>query len=166
MKTDTAKKIVTIEALLPLVEQLRATGKTIVTANGCFDIDHAGHVDGLEWAGKQGDVLIVGLNSDRSVRENKGGKRPILPEAERTRALAGFEAVDYVFVFDTKGPISWIERLRPNIHVKGPDSDKSPAFEPEKAAVEAHGGEVRLAPRVYNRSTTSIIDKVLATYEE
>lgn len=166
MKTDTAKKVTTLSDLLPIAQKLKAEGKTIVTTNGCFDIAHAGHVDSLEWAANQGDVLIVGLNSDHSVKENKGDQRPVLPEGERARMLAAFASVDYVFIFNQKSPTDWIKELKPDIHVKGPGSDKSAAFEGEKKIIESCGGKVLLAPLTFNRSTTSIIERVIAIYPQ
>jgi rfaE bifunctional protein nucleotidyltransferase chain/domain len=146
-------KIVRLNAITRIAAAARRNGKRVVTTNGCFDILHIGHVRNLTWARAQGDLLIVGLNADASVRAQKGPERPIVPARERAFVLAGLGAVDYVFVFSGKSPIPWLRRVRPAIHVKGRGSERSPAFEPE--------GRVVLAPYVPGRSTTNIIEKVL-----
>ena len=125
-----------------------------------------GHIDSFEWAKAQGDVLVVGVNSDASVRENKGDLRPIQDEANRARVLAGLEAIDYIFIFDEKSPAEWLPKLRPDVHVKGAGSERDPAFSGEKALVESFGGEMRLAPQTEGYSTTKIIEKVLRVYKK
>ncbi len=159
-------KIKTLEELVPLVEELRAAGKRIVTTNGCFDIIHPGHVDSFEWAREQGDVLIVGVNSDASVRENKGDLRPIQSEASRARVLAGLGAIDHVFIFDEKSPAKWLPKLRPHVHIKGAGSEREPAFAGEKALVESFSGVMRLSPQTPGHSTTNIIEKILRVYKK
>ena len=159
-------KIKTRSEIIDLAKRFRADGKKIVTTNGCFDIIHPGHVANLEFARSQGDVLIVGVNSDASVRTGKGDKRPIVPERNRALVLAGLGAVDYVFIFDEKSPIAWIPELRPHVHIKGAGSETSPAFAGEKAVVEKAGGEMRIAPAVAGLSTTNIIEEVLKKYRE
>lgn len=166
MPNSTRSKIKTLAELVPLVEELRTRGKHIVTTNGCFDIIHPGHIDSFEWAKAQGDVLVIGVNSDASVRQNKGDLRPIQDEASRARVLAGLEAIDYVFIFDEKSPASWLPKLCPNVHVKGAGSEGDPAFAGERALVESFGGEMRLAPQTPGYSTTNIIDKILHIYKK
>jgi len=166
MKMNTADKMKTVQELTVLVLEIKAQGRKVVTTNGCFDILHPGHVESFEWAKDQGDALIVGINSDRSVRENKGTARPIVSEDDRARVLAALQAVDYVFIFDEESPRSWLSILRPDVHVKGEGSEESLAFVPEKQAVEEGGGEVRLAPRFPGRSTTGIIETVLERYRQ
>lgn len=166
MTMSTTDKIKTIQELTALVPEIRARGRKVVTTNGCFDILHPGHVQSFEWAKDHGDVLMVGINSDLSVGKNKGSARPIVPEGDRARVLAGLQAVDYVFIFDDESPLSWIRSLRPDIHVKGQGSERSPAFDGEKRAVEEGGGEVRLAPHYEDRSTTGIIERVLERYRK
>lgn len=152
-------KIKTLPELVVLVSALKAQGKIIVTTNGCFDIMHAGHVQALEWTKAQGDVLIVGLNTDRSVQENKGSLRPIISEQERATVMAAIGPVDYVFLFDEQTPVEWITLLRPDVHVKS--SDYTLAQIIERDAVEKSGGQVRLAPRFGEHSTSKIIEKIL-----
>lgn len=154
-------KIKTISELVHIVRKLKRSGKRIVSTNGCFDIIHPGHVSNLEWAKAKGDVLIVGINSDASIRALKGSKRPIVSARDRARVLAGLEAVDYVFVFGGLSPIPWIVRIEPDLHVKGYASVHSPAFPPEERAVKEHGGKVILAPQIGGRSTTGIIERIL-----
>ena len=161
---STRTKIKSFEDLLRTVAGLKTEGKTIVSTNGCYDILHPGHSAGLEWAREQGDILIVGLNSDRSVASIKGSKRPILPQMSRAQNLAAFAAIDYVFVFDDTSPIGWVTQLRPDIHVKGTGSELAPAFAAEKQAVESGGGEMRLAPLMPGISTTDIINTILERY--
>lgn len=161
---DTQGKIVAHADLLAIVKTHRENGKRIVSTNGCYDILHPGHLDTFQWARRQGDVLIVALNSDASVRLNKGEKRPIVPEGDRAHLIAGLTAIDYVFLFDDKSPIEALAALAPDIHVKGAGSEGSVAFEEEKRRIEAWGGEVRLAPFIEGRSTTSIIDRIVEKY--
>lgn len=162
MNTD--KKVVSLDEAVHIAAEARASGQRVVTINGCFDILHPGHIAQFEWAKGQGDLLIVGVNSDSSVQENKGPLRPIVSQDDRARMLAALQATDYVFVFDGKSPIPWLERIRPHVHVKGQGSELSPAFAPEKAAVEACGTEVRLAPAVPGKSTTGIVEEILRRY--
>ena len=114
-------KILSIEELLPRVRSLQAAGKSVVFTNGCFDILHAGHVDYLYRARDAGDALVVGLNSDRSVREIKEKGRPILEQGHRAAVLAGLGCVDFVIIFDAPDPLELILALRPNVLVKGAD---------------------------------------------
>ena len=146
-----------IDALLAERERLRDEGKNVVFTNGCFDILHPGHVDYLAFARNQGDVLVVGLNSDRSTKMNKGPVRPFVPEQDRARVLAALEVVDYVVLFDTKEPKPLIERLLPDVLVKGEDWAH---FVSGREAVEASGGRVVLAPLVKGRSTTNIVERI------
>lgn len=162
----THRKVTTLSALLPLVADVKAQGKRVVTTNGCFDIIHPGHTDYLEWARNQGDVLIVGINSDASVRKLKGPLRPIVSEGDRAKVLAALAAVDYVFVFGEDTPREWMEQLRPDVHVKGAESEKSPLFAAEKQRIEEYGGELRLAPQIPERSSTSIIDRIRRAYTD
>lgn len=158
------RKIKTLEEIVEIAEKAHQNGDSVVTTNGCFDILHSGHVDNLEWCKGQGQILIVGVNSDESVRTNKDPKRPINAAEDRARVLAGQGAVDYVFIFDTDGPIPWIERIKPNVHVKGAGAETHPKFQPEEKAVKRNGGEVRLAPKIEGRSTTDNIETILTRY--
>src|SRR5262245_10859980 len=119
---------------------MRQLGRRIVFTNGCFDILHVGHVRSLIDARSRGDILVVGINSDRSVAALKGPQRPAVPEQERVEILCALAAVDYVTIFDEQTADRLLEQLRPDIHAKG--SDYTPETVPERETVEAYGGEV------------------------
>lgn len=157
---NASDKIVTRTHMLEVRETLRVEGRTLVFTNGCFDILHAGHVDYLSFARKQGDALIVGLNSDASVKRNKGEDRPINNEDDRAYVLAALEAVDYVVIFDDDEPAPLIADIIPDILVKGEDWAH---YVSGREIVEANGGRVVLARLVEGRSTTSVIDRILST---
>ena len=144
------------EAILRFGREKR-NGRVVFT-NGCFDLLHPGHVQSLEAARALGDILIVGINSDRSTRELKGEGRPILPELERAEVLAGLECVDGVVIFDEKTPQQIIGNLVPDVLVKGSDWPADQIVGREE--VEAAGGKVVLAPVVPGYSTTAILQKV------
>jgi rfaE bifunctional protein nucleotidyltransferase chain/domain len=151
-------KVGSIEDLVPLREYYRAQGKTVVWTNGCFDVVHAGHVQSLAAARKEGDVLVVGVNSDASVRSLKGEGRPVFSVAERTTVLSALEAVDHVVVFDDLTPIPSLERLRPDVHCKGADYEGKPL--PEAETVRAYGGRIAFLPLVPGLSTTSTLGRL------
>jgi len=138
-------------------KRLRAEGKTLVFTNGCFDILHAGHVDYLTFARDQGDVLVVGLNSDASVRKNKGEHRPVVPEKDRAKILAAFETVDYVVIFDEDEPEHLISEILPDVLVKGEDWAH---YVSGREIVEQNGGRIVLAPLTKGRSTSDIIERI------
>ena len=141
-----------------LRNQYREKNRTIVFTNGCFDILHAGHVRYLTEAKKLGDVLIVGLNSDASVRKLKGAGRPVNSAADRAEVLAGLRAVDHVVVFEEDTAEELVRRLRPDIYVKG--GDYSLDRLPESAIVASYGGQTVLVPMLEGRSTTQVIRKM------
>lgn len=151
-------KIKSLNEIVDIVNKLRKDGKKIVTTNGCFDILHIGHIRYLREAKKLGDVLIVGVNSDKSIKKIKGGNRPIIPENERMEILAALECVDFVFLFDDLNPIKWINKLKPDIHVKGGDYTIDKII--ERNAVESYGGKIMLVGKVEGISTTDIIKKI------
>ncbi len=142
-----------------VLRRLRAQRKKVVFTNGCFDILHVGHIRYLRKAKALGDVLIVGLNTDRSVRQIKGEKRPIVPEKERAEVLSALEFVDYVVFFDEPDPLGLIEHLKPQVLVKGADWPKDRIIGRE--LVEKIGGKVVRIPLIPGASTTGIIEKVL-----
>jgi bifunctional protein rfaE, domain II len=146
------------------VKQLQENGKKVVFTNGVFDILHIGHLTYLEEARGLGDVLIVGVNSDRSVKTNKGDKRPINPEKNRAEMLLGLKFVDFTVIFDEKTPENLLDLLKPDIHVKGGDYKKEDL--PETEIVEKNGGEVKILSFVDNISTTEIINKIIDVYSE
>jgi D-beta-D-heptose 7-phosphate kinase / D-beta-D-heptose 1-phosphate adenosyltransferase len=129
-----------------------------VLTNGCFDILHSGHIAYLNGAKALADVLVVGLNTDASVRRLKGTGRPINPLEERAQVLAGLSSVDHVVAFDEDTPSELARAVRPHVFAKGGDYTRERM--PEATVVEALGGEVRILPYVRDRSTTSIIERV------
>ena len=143
-------------------KRLKEQGKTVVFTNGSFDILHAGHVDYLAFASAQGDALIVGLNSDASVRRYKGEKRPINREEDRAKVLAAQESVTFVVVFDEDEPQELIAELMPDVLVKGEDWAH---YVSGREIVEANGGRIVLAPLVKGLSTTSMIHRILDAYQ-
>ena len=150
-------KILDVEAMQAAREAFRTEGKCMVFTNGCFDILHTGHVDYLAFARRQGDALIVGLNSDASVKRNKGEKRPINAEQDRAYVLAAIECVDFVVLFDEDEPVSLIEKVIPDVLVKGEDWAH---YVSGREVVEAHGGKVVLAKMVEGKSTTDTIGRI------
>lgn len=132
----------------------------VVFTNGCFDILHLGHVEYLEAASQLGDVLVVGLNSDASVRQLKGPTRPVLPQEARARILAALEFVEAVIIFDEETPEKLIEALRPDVLVKGGDYTEDQIA--GASLVRAYGGEVVILPYIPGYSTTSLIQKICA----
>jgi len=149
------------DALAAFVREARAAGRRIVFTNGVFDILHPGHVRYLQAARRHGDLLIVGLNSDASVRRNKGPERPINPEGERAEVLEALACVDAVSVFDEDTPADIIRRVQPDILVKGADWPADQIV--GRDTVEARGGRVILEPVEQGHSTTSIVDRVRQT---
>lgn len=155
-------KILTWEALKEEVDRLRAGGKKIAFTNGCFDILHVGHVRYLKKAKSLGDILIIGLNTDRSVKTIKGEKRPIVPEKERAEVLSALEFVDYVVFFNEPDPLRLIEALKPDVLVKGADWSKGRIVGRE--IVENLGGRVVRVPMVPGASSTGLIAKIKKVY--
>lgn len=140
-------------------DRLHAEGRKIVFTNGCFDILHRGHVTYLEFARAQGDALVVGLNSDASVRRNKGPSRPINNEEDRASVISALRAVDGVVIFDEDEPRDLIAAVLPDVLVKGRDWAH---YVSGRDIVEAHGGRVVLADMVDGKSTTNTIERVLS----
>jgi D-beta-D-heptose 7-phosphate kinase/D-beta-D-heptose 1-phosphate adenosyltransferase len=151
-------RIVSVEELHARLEGRRRAGQRVVFTNGCFDLLHAGHLQLLSFARAQGDVLVVGINSDRGIRLIKGEERPIYPAAERARLLAALEMVDYVVVFDHPRAEQVIRDVRPDVLVKG--SDWRGQRVDGQEFVESHGGHVVLAPLLEGYSTTATIERV------
>jgi D-beta-D-heptose 7-phosphate kinase/D-beta-D-heptose 1-phosphate adenosyltransferase len=147
-----------VPTLLGRLEAHRRAGQRIVLTNGCFDILHSGHITYLNAAKAQGDVLVVGLNTDAGVRRLKGAARPINPLEERAQVLAGLSSVDHVVAFDENTPAELARAVRPHVFVKGGDYTLDRM--PEAEVVRALGGEVRILPYVRDRSTTSVIERV------
>jgi rfaE bifunctional protein nucleotidyltransferase chain/domain len=157
-----AQKIKTLEEIIQLRAHFRKLGKKLVFTNGCFDILHVGHIRYLNKARSLGDVLVVGVNSDRSVREIKGQSRPIVSELERAEVLAAFASVDFVFIFDEPTPKHVIEAIVPDVLVKGADWDISEIV--GRDTVEKAGGVVLNLPLIEGSSTTEIVRKVFERF--
>ncbi len=153
-----ADKIVPRERLGPALARLRGRG-TVVFTNGCFDLLHVGHLRLLESAAREGDVLIVGLNRDASVRRLKGPGRPLLPFEERARLVAALEVVDAVVGFDADTPADLVAEIAPDVLVKG--GDWTPGTVVGREVVEARGGRIVLVPVVPDRSTTALVRRIL-----
>ncbi len=152
-------KIKVLDELEEILNRHRKENKKIVFTNGCFDILHVGHIEYLKFSRKQGDVLVIGLNTDRSVREQKGDKRPFVSEDERARLISALEDVDYVILFDDLTPEKLIRRVKPDVLVKGEDWKEKGVVGRE--FVESYGGKVILAPLVKDVSTTDIVSRIL-----
>jgi D-beta-D-heptose 7-phosphate kinase/D-beta-D-heptose 1-phosphate adenosyltransferase len=156
----TTNKVLGLEAVVQELDYRRRLGQRVVFTNGCFDVLHAGHVQYLQEARSQGDVLVVGLNSDASVRSLKGNTRPVQPLAARSLVLASLQAVDFVTVFEDATPMHLIQAIRPDVLVKGADYSKEEVVGSE--FVESYGGRIHLATLHHGHSTTNIIERMRA----
>ena len=158
----TNAKIKTLEEMAQIRQELRQNGRKLVFTNGCFDILHVGHVRYLSQARALGDALVVAVNSDQSVRENKGDGRPIVPENERAEVLSALACVDYVFIFDEATPQRIIDIIVPDVLIKGADWEIGAIV--GRDTVQAAGGVVRNIPLTEGSSTSGIISKVLERF--
>ncbi len=140
----------------------REQGEQIAFTNGCFDLLHVGHARYLETARSYGDLLVIGINSDASVRDLKGEERPLVPQDERAELLAHLACVDYVTIFDEERPDALIEIVQPAVHVKG--GDYNPETLPEAQTVLKYGGRIEIVPLVEGRSTTNVIARIRELY--
>ncbi|MBB6002961.1 D-glycero-beta-D-manno-heptose 1-phosphate adenylyltransferase [Arcicella rosea] len=154
----TENKIVSLEEAIKRTEDWQKEGKKIVFTNGCFDIVHLGHIDYLEKARNLGDKLILGLNTDASVKRLKGETRPVVNEYARSRMMAAFEFIDAVILFDEPTPLEVIQEIQPDILVKGDDYVVETIVGAD--FVMGKGGEVKTIPLVKGYSTTSLIEKI------
>jgi len=161
---DADRKLHGRQALARLLAARRAQGQTVVFTNGCFDLLHVGHVKYLQAARQLGDLLVLGLNSDASIRRLKGPKRPLIGQDERAHILAALDCIDFVVIFDEDTPLDLIAALRPDILVKG--ADYTPEGVVGKDLVESWGGRVELIQFVDGKSTTNIIDRILESYKD
>ncbi len=155
-------KIKTQDELIPILNDLKKNSRRIVFTNGCFDILHVGHIRYLKEAKGYGDILVVAVNSDSSVKSIKGDKRPIVSQSERAEVVAALEMVDYVTMFDEDTPYNIIKKLQPDVLIKGGDwtIDKIVG----RDIVEARGGKVIAIPFIEGASTTGIVERVLDRY--
>jgi len=152
-------KVISLKKFVKIRKKLKKEGKTVVFTNGCFDILHKGHVHLLKRAKKLGDILIVGLNSDSSVKRIKGEKRPIFSVKDRAFVLSSIDVVDYIVIFNEDTPLKVIKAIEPDVLVKGADWDKKSIVGRE--IVESLGGKVVRIPVLKGFSTTSVIEKLL-----
>lgn len=152
-------KIKEINELVELLDGIRKSGNRIVFTNGCFDLLHVGHIEYLKFSRLQGDILVVGLNSDKSVNLLKGPSRPVVFGGDRAKLLAALEGVDYVVLFDETTPGKLIEMIRPDVLVKGEDWREAGVV--GRDFVESYGGKVVLAPLVKGISTSNIVSRIV-----
>src|SRR5215470_8636162 len=159
-------KVTDLDTLVGRRTRWRAAGKTVVWTNGCYDLLHVGHVRGLQEARGLGDVLVVGVNSDASVRKLKGPRRPIVPEAERAEVLAALGCVDHVLIFGEDTPVEVIARLRPDVHCKGADyAPPSTRPIPEAEVVRSYGGRIAFLTFSPGVSTSGLVQRILRPTE-
>jgi rfaE bifunctional protein nucleotidyltransferase chain/domain len=154
---DTHSKIVSREHLIQICDELHTQNKTIVTCNGSFDLFHYGHLCFLQEASSQADILIVGLNSDCSIKQYKDPSRPVLSQEQRSEIIAGLAIVDYVHIFDETIPMPFLEAVRPAVHVNGAEYGEECI---EAETVRSHGGRIHLMPKVAGLSTTELIGRI------
>lgn len=157
---DFRDKIIPFADVAAWREQLRMAGKRLVMTNGCFDILHAGHVTYLAAARALGDALLVGLNSDASVRVLKGPSRPVNPEHDRVTVIAALAAVDGVCLFEEMDALCLLAEVKPDIYAKGGDYTIDTIHQPERRLVEGFGGKVVILPGVPGRSTSNVLAKI------
>jgi D-glycero-beta-D-manno-heptose 1-phosphate adenylyltransferase len=153
-----AGKIGSLESIAARVRAERAQGRTVVLANGLFDLLHVGHVRYLEAARRLGDILVVAVNSDRSARLTKGPDRPVLPEGERAELIGALGCVDHVVIFDEPDVRAVINALRPEVHAKGTDYTRLTV--PERAEVQSYGGRVEIVGDPKRHSSTELIERL------
>ncbi len=158
-------KLKSQEEIAVISQFLKQKGKTIVTTNGSFDILHPAHINLLEKAKKEGDILIVLLNSDDSIKKLKGSTRPILTEKERAMMLSALESVNYITIFDEDTPLNILEKIKPNIHIKG-GSFIPERIKQEQSLLEKWNGKFKNFPLEEGYSTTAIIEKILKTKDK
>lgn len=157
---NAAAKVLTWDQLADWRAQLRREGRRLVVTNGCFDLLHRGHVTYLEAARSLGDVLLVGVNSDASVRELKGPERPVNNESDRAFVLAALGSVDGVCVFTDRTALRFLEHVQPDIYAKGGDYTIDTINQDERRLVEHAGGRVAILPGVPGKSTTALVEKI------
>jgi rfaE bifunctional protein nucleotidyltransferase chain/domain len=160
MKTDPKLKIKSLAELEAMVPEIRASGRKVVFANGCFDLLHVGHIRYLQNARALGDVLILGVNSDACVACLKGRGRPLQSESDRVEILSSLECVDYVLLFDTPTVDAILKSLKPDIHAKGTDYTETGV--PERDTVLAYGGRVAIVGDPKNHSTRDLIQTIVS----
>jgi rfaE bifunctional protein nucleotidyltransferase chain/domain len=158
-KEAATEKLLSRPGAAAKARELVGRGKTVVFANGAFDLLHVGHVRYLQAARAEGDFLIVGVNSDASVRRLKGDARPIVPEAERAEIVAALSCVDAVVIFEGESPADLIAEIRPSVHAKG--TDYTPESVPERSVVASYGGRVAIVGDPKGHATSDLLKKIL-----
>ena len=151
-------KVKALPEISTLVSEHQKTGKTVVFANGCFDLLHVGHIRYLEAARALGDILVLGLNGDKSVRQLKGPGRPLMNQEERAEILAALECVDYLVIFDEPTAKEVLETLQPNIHAKGTDYTRESV--PERETVLSYGGSIAIVGDPKDHSTKDFLRQI------
>lgn len=159
---DIQSKIMDARSLAGKLNGFRKAGKIVVFTNGCFDLLHVGHVRYLTAARKEGDLLVVGLNSDASIQLIKGSKRPIIEQAQRSEILASLQVVDYVTLFDEPDPLILIQRLKPAVLVKGADWSADDIVGAD--FVKSRGGRVVRVPLVKDMSSSNMIERIVKRF--
>ena len=157
MSTKQAQKILPAEEIAKLAEAERARQRKVIFANGCFDMLHVGHIRYLQGAKELGDILVVGINGDESVRKLKGNGRPLMPEDERAEIVAALECVDFVTVFADLTVNNLLLAIKPDVHAKGTDYTEETV--PERATVASYGGRVAIVGDPKDHSTTELIER-------
>ena len=152
------QKLLTLDEAAEVASTAKAEGRIVVLTNGCFDLLHVGHIRYLEAAKEEGDLVIVALNSDQSVRELKGSGRPVMGEGERAEILSALASVDYVIVFEDPTVDAILERIRPDVHAKGTDYTQETL--PERETVARIGGRVAIVGDPKDHSTKSLIQRI------
>jgi D-beta-D-heptose 7-phosphate kinase/D-beta-D-heptose 1-phosphate adenosyltransferase len=156
------RKVLMPQELQNKLRSLQKEGKTVVFTNGCFDLLHVGHIRYLQESRRLGDCLVIGLNSDASVRRLKGKQRPLISQEERAHILSALDCVDYLVIFNELTPLNLIRRLKPDVLVKGGDYKKSEVVGADR--VEEYGGRVELIPIVKGRSTSDLVQRIVERY--
>ncbi len=160
LKDFSTKKVKSFDELSKIISDLKRKGKKIVWTNGCFDLLHTGHIRYLKEAREQGDCLVIGLNSDSSVKKVKGPSRPINSENERAEVISSLHWVDYVMIYEEPHPIKYLLKFRPEVYVKGGDYTIDTINQDERRVVESYEGRIELINVGENISTTKIIEKI------
>jgi rfaE bifunctional protein nucleotidyltransferase chain/domain len=158
LSATSTKKVVSREEAVRLAAGEKAAGRRVVFANGAFDLLHAGHVRYLEAARREGNWLVVGVNSDASVARSKGSGRPIVPASERAEIVAALESVDAVVVFEEDSPSALLDEIKPDVHAKG--TDYTPDTVPEREVVRRNGGRTAIVGDPKDHATTDLIDRI------
>ncbi len=164
MTQEVKKKFLTLKRFLPILKNLRKKGKRIVFTNGCFDLIHAGHIHLLQTASSKGDILVVGINSDFSIRKLKGEGKPIFPLKERIEILAAIKYVDYIIPFSSATPANLIAKIIPDVLVKGSDWKSSEIVGRE--TVEGSGGKVSTVHLKKGISTSILIERIISRFAD